>query len=132
MPIYEYLCNSCRKRFSKLWKTISASQEASCPHCGSGDLQRLISRVAVIRSEESRLDNLADPSNFGDLDESDPRSLARWMKKMGQETGEDLGEEFNEVVERLEAGESPDQIEGSMPDPGGEDAWGGGGSLDDV
>lgn len=116
MPIYEYLCNGCQKRFSRFWKTISASQGACCPSCGSGDLMRLLSRVAVIRSEESRLDALADPSNLGDLDENDPRSVARLLRKMGQETGEGLGEEFDEMVGRLEAGESPEEIEASMPD----------------
>jgi hypothetical protein len=80
----------------------------------------LVSKVRVIRSEESRLDDLADPSSFGDLDENDPRSVARWMRKMGDEVGEDLGPEFGEVVDRLEAGESPDDIEKSMPDLGGD------------
>jgi len=70
--------------------------------------------VAVIRSEESRLESMADPSKFGDLDENDPRSIGRWMKRMGQELGEDLGDEFNEMVDRLEAGESPEEIESSL------------------
>ena len=66
------------------------------------------------RSEESRLESLADPSGWGDIDESDPKSMARMMKKMGSEMGEDLGPEFNEVVDRLEAGEDPESIEGSL------------------
>jgi hypothetical protein len=68
----------------------------------------------VLRSEESRLESLADPSNLSGLDESDPRSMARWMRKMSQEMGEDMGPEFDEMVNRLEAGESPEEIEGSM------------------
>jgi hypothetical protein len=75
-----------------------------------------MSRVSVVRSEDSRLDDLADPSTFGDVDENDPRSLGRWMRKMSAEMGEDLGEEFGEVVDRLEAGESPESIEETMPD----------------
>jgi hypothetical protein len=75
--------------------------------------------VRAVRSEESRLEDMADPANFGDLDENDPRSIARFMRKMGDETGEDLGDEFDEVVDRLEAGESPEDIEGAMPDLGG-------------
>jgi len=74
--------------------------------------------VRVVRSEESRLDDLADPSNFGDLDENDPRSIARFMRKMSDEVGEDMGSEFEEVVDRLESGESPEDIEQSMPDLG--------------
>ena len=71
------------------------------------------------------MDNLADPSALGGLDENDPKSLARYMRKMANETGEDLGPEFNEVVGRLEAGEDPEAIEKSMPDLGG-DAGGAG------
>ena len=73
-----------------------------------------------MRSEESRLDDLADPSMFADLDENDPKSMARWMRRMGQEVGEDLGPEFGEVIDRLEAGESPEDIETAMPDLGGD------------
>ncbi len=80
----------------------------------------------MLRSEESRLDDLADPSALGGLDENDPKSLARFMRKMSDETGEDLGPEFQEVVGRLEAGEDPESIEKSMPDLTG-DASGAGG-----
>ncbi len=83
-----------------------------------------MSRVAVLRSEDSRMDDLADPSAFGDLDENDPRSIGRWMRRMSAETGEELGSEFEEVVGRLEAGENPESIEQSMPDFGGNDLGG--------
>jgi hypothetical protein len=36
------------------------------------------------------------------------------MRKMSEETGEDMGPEFDEMVGRLEAGESPDDVERSM------------------
>lgn len=120
MPIYEYRCGNCRRRVTIWWRTFSeaAAGQASCPRCGSDKLARLVSRVAVVRSEESRLEDLADPSTFGDLDENDPRSLGRWMRRMSQEMGEDLGDEFNEVIDRLEAGEDPESIEKSMPELG--------------
>lgn len=120
MPIYEYRCRDCRRKVSILWRTFSEAEtgEARCPRCGGEKLTRLVSRVRLVRSEESRLDDLADSSSFGDLDENDPRSLARFMRKMGDEMGEDLGPEFEEVVDRLEAGQSPEDIEDSMPDLG--------------
>lgn len=62
-----------------------------------------MSRFATIRSEEDRLDALADPSSLGDLNEDDPQSVARWMKKMGNEMGEDLGDDVDEALEE-EAG----------------------------
>jgi hypothetical protein len=102
------------------WKTFGAAETGRpvCPRCGGTELSRLMSRVAVLRSEESRLDDMADSAAFGDLDENDPRSMARWMRRMSAEMGEDLGEEMSEVVDRLEAGESPESIEESMPDLG--------------
>ena len=129
MPIYEYQCHQCQRRVSLLWRTMyaAATGQPVCPRCGSTHLSRLISKVALLRSEESRLDNLAYPSSMGDLDENDPKSLARWMRKMSGEMGEDLGDEFREVVNRLEAGEDPEEIEKTMPDlagPGGGDDFG--------
>jgi len=120
MPIYEYRCNDCHRRTSLFWRSFSDSEKTPprCVHCHSTNLARLISRVAVLRSEESRLDDLADPSSLAGLDEDDPKSMARLMRKMGSEMGEDLGPEFNEVVDRLEAGQSPEDIEKAIPDFG--------------
>lgn len=117
MPIYEYTCADCKRRVSLLWRSFADAQsrEAVCPRCGGTHLTRLISRVAVLRSEESRLDALADPSSMPDVDENDPKSLARFMRQMASETGEELGAEFDEVVGRLEAGEDPEDIEKAMP-----------------
>src|SRR5690606_401385 len=91
----------------------------TCTHCGSTALTRLISRVAIRRSPLARImsggDDI-DDSAFDDLDTDDPATLGRMLREMSAETGEDLGDEFEEVVERLERGESPEEIEASMPD----------------
>ena len=62
-------------------------------------MSRVLSRVRVIRSEESRMESLADPSKWGGLDEKDPKSMARWMKRMGKEMGEDMGEDVDQMVD---------------------------------
>ncbi len=121
MPIYEYRCHDCRRRVSVFWRSFSEIDVPRCPLCDGQNLTRLVSRVAVLRSEESRLENLADPSALAGLDENDPKSIARWMKKMSHEVGEDVGEEFNEVIDRLESGQSPEEVEAAMPDLGGGD-----------
>ena len=123
MPIYEYFCHDCERRVSIFWRTFAKAQEGTpaCPRCDGANLTRLISRVRLVRSEDSRLDDLADPSSMPDFDENDPKSLGRWMRKMSAEVGEDLGPEFDEVVGRLEAGESPEDIESSMPELMGEE-----------
>lgn len=99
MPIYEYLCQDCRRRVSILVRSISNPGKPACPRCGGERLERLMSRFARVRSEDARLDALADPSSFGGLDENDPKSVARWAKKMGGELGEDLGEDFDQMME---------------------------------
>ncbi len=125
MPIYEYRCNSCRRPFSLFVRSLSAEPDLRCPRCGASDARRLISRFAVVRSEDSRSDDLMDSAgDLGDVDEKDPRSVARWAKKMSSELGEDAGPEFNEMVDRLESGESPESIEQSMGDAMGDAASG--------
>ncbi len=126
MPIYEYRCQRCGAYNSVFLRSFSAALEPKCSSCGSDQLRRLISRFAVVRSEESRLDDLADPSNFGDLDENDPKSVAKWARRMGQEMGEDLGPEFHEMVDRMEAGEMPEELagEGAPGEPGSSDEGG--------
>jgi len=127
MPTYEYRCLDCRKRVAIYQSYADYGRvPVACPHCGGGRLERRIGRVRVARSEESRLDTLSDPSDWGDVDENDPRSVGRMMRRMGSEMGEDMPAEFDEVVDRLEAGESPEEIEKDIPDLGG-----GGGGMDD-
>ncbi|HEY3131848.1 MAG TPA: zinc ribbon domain-containing protein [Acidobacteriota bacterium] len=118
MPIYEYLCQACNRRFSRFFWRIADANQATCA-CGSKNLTKLISRVAMLRSEESRLDSLADPGKWGGLDENDPKSMARMMKKLGGEMGEDTGPEFDEAVDRLEAGEDPESVDNSLETGGG-------------
>jgi hypothetical protein len=71
-----------------------------------------------------------DESTLAGLDEEDPRALGRFMREMSQEMGEDLGEEFGEVVDRLEKGQSPEEIEESMPELA-DNGGGMGGDFDD-
>jgi putative FmdB family regulatory protein len=123
MPIYDYRCQQCHRRCSLLFQTYAAAEHAACPHCGSRDLTRLVTRFAVMKSEERRLEDLAD-SSFGDLDENDPRSVARWARRMGEEFGEDLGPEYKEMVDQLEAGELPDDLDGEGSEPDGGDELG--------
>ena len=120
MPIYEYLCSDCRRRVTIFWPSFSRVSDPRCSACGGKSLTRLISRVAIVKSEESRMEDLADLSSLGGLDESDPRSIARWMRRMEREMGEDLGDDFEEMVDRLEAGQPPEEIEESLMGSGPE------------
>ena len=129
MPTYDFVCSDCHQRFD-LFMTYAdyGSKPVVCPHCGSRNVRRHIGRIRVARSEESRLENLSDPGSLDGLEE-DPKALGHILKKMKSEVGgEDIGPEFDEVVGRLESGQSPEDIEQNMPELGAD----GGGGDDDL
>ena len=50
MPLYEYRCSACRGHFDRL-STLAERDSARCPKCGSGRVDRVLSRFAVGRSQ---------------------------------------------------------------------------------
>jgi putative FmdB family regulatory protein len=126
MPLYDFVCISCRKRFDiYLAYSDYGKKIVACPNCGSGSVKRRAPRVRMKKSEEARLESIADPTALAGL-EDDPKALGNMMRKMGSEMGEELPPEFDDVVDRLEAGQSPEEIESALPDLGADS-----GSLDD-
>ncbi len=145
MPIYEYRCLACKRRVSVFFRSFSAADSgaggAVCPQCGSSHLQRLVSKVSFIRRDnlgdspptDPVAGGLGDESEYGGgedgmdglddmmpgLDEEDPRSVARWARQMQQQTGEDLGPEFNTALTRIESGEDPDRVMDDLEPPAG-------------
>ena len=75
--------------------------QPECKFCKSADMERLFSRFSSPKSEEARMESLADPSSFSGLDENDPASVARWVKKMGSELGDDFsdGQDIEQMAE---------------------------------
>ena len=122
MPIYEYDCSDCRRVVSVLVLRPSVAEPPRCPRCGGAALTRGMSRFATIKSEEARLESLADSASLGDIDENDPASVARFMKKMGREMGDDLGDDFDEAMdEALDESAGGDAGADSVAPSGGAD-----------
>lgn len=109
MPIYEFRCEACGRRVSVFQRSIASPSDAACSHCGGTSLRRLVSRFAVVRGEEALMDDLDDDSLMAGVDEDDPKSVAAWARKMGSRFGEDMGPDFDEMLDRMEAGEMPDE-----------------------
>lgn len=113
MPLYEYLCLDCKKRSTVLVLSLANQAPVACSHCASARVERILSRFASPKSEEARLDALTDPSILAGLDESDPQSMTRFMKKMGKEMGEDLGDDLSAAMDSDETGSvEPDSTDG--------------------
>jgi len=115
MPIYEYICNPCNKRVSLFFRSYDEASRntAICPDCDNKDLRRLISVSSISGGQKSTSQQKISPNN--------PHLLAQKMRSSMRKSGKDYGNEFNEVVHRLEKGENPNSIEKSLRKRSGED-----------
>ncbi len=122
MPTYDFICNDCHQRF-EVFLTFSeyGKKPVTCVHCHSKNVRRRMTKVRIAKSEESRMESMSDEFSGMEGMEDDPKAMGRMMRKMGNEMGEDLPPEFNEVVDRLEKGQSPEEIEKDIPDLGNAD-----------
>ncbi len=118
MPLYEYLCLDCR-RVSEHLVFREEDFQPYCRRCGSRRMRKLVSRVRVRLSLDSRLERLADPALFGDLNEEDPRQVKRFMERMGAEFGDELGDEFDQVMSEAEE-DIERELSGGSQEDGGE------------
>ena len=116
MPIYEFRCDECGKISEFLLIKTGEAFIPQCKQCKSKRMSRVLSKVRVIRSEESRLESMADPSKWGDLDEKDPKSMMRWAKRVGEEMGEDTEGMDEAMEEEMAAAQKPEGEGGGMED----------------
>ena len=117
MPIYEYRCLSCRKRSSILLRSFSSAATPACQHCGGGNLVKLMSRFAVLRGEDAAVE-----SDLSGIDESDPRSVARMVRRMAAEEDEPIDAEMEQALDQMESGRIPEGLDNDLGGDGnGED-----------
>ena len=130
MPVYEFYCADCHTIFNFLSRRITTDACPACPKCGKPELERQVSLFALSRGrtdepvegmpdiEEGRLEKAmaALAGEMGNLDENDPRQMARVIRKLTEATGVDFGSGMEEAIRRLEAGEDPGTIEAEMGD----------------
>ena len=98
MPVYEFVCGECGRKFRKLVGVVAQNSPPACPRCQSTDLNRQISRFARVRSEDQAMDSLAeDMETLGDSD--DPKTMRRMMRDMTAAMGEDMDDDFEQMLE---------------------------------
>jgi putative FmdB family regulatory protein len=130
MPIYEFYCRACHTVFDFLSKRVDTTSRPKCPRCKRATLEREVSRFAAVgRAKEEggagdlpmdegkmerALESLAGEA--GGMDENDPRQAANLMRKLSRMTGMKLGGGMEEALNRMEAGEDPEQIESELGD----------------
>ena len=132
MPIYEFYCKKCHTVYRFLARSRSTDRSPNCPDCGGSKLEKKFSRFAILKGLSVMEEN-ADPfanvdeakleKAFAEMagqaeavDEEDPRAMGRMMRKLCESTGMNLGENMEEALRRMEAGEDPDRIDEEMGD----------------
>lgn len=156
MPIYEYYCPDNHTIYQFFAKTLAQGKKVPrCPDNPKFRMKKLVSAFAVTSggkkdeaaeskpapdagdsAEDARMEAAmgAMEKEFSNVDENDPRAMARMMRKMSELTGEKIDGEMEEVVRKLEEGTDPDKLEEQLGgpekpgegDPYGEDAGMGG------
>jgi putative FmdB family regulatory protein len=129
MPVYEFYCTDCHTIFNFLSRRVSTDKLPSCPRCGRPALERQVSVFAISKNLDEPPQGLPDfddakieqammalAGDFEKIDEDDPKAMANLMRKLSSMTGMELGEGAEEALNRLEAGEDPEQIESEMGD----------------
>jgi putative FmdB family regulatory protein len=120
MPVYDYRCNACGRKAALFYKTYkdydaaNANHAHTCPHCGSHDLTRLISRVAIQRPGRNYA-KMSSDEMLSVLEGADSREVGSMMHELGQD--EAISDPaFGEITERLMKGDDPERIEADLGD----------------
>jgi len=95
LPLYEYRCNTCNEKTSALVYSWSENQEPDCSHCGSADVQRLISKFSVRPSWGDSLNWVPNRETTGDIDENSSASVDNYMGRIKKEMGGQTTPEFD-------------------------------------
>jgi len=135
MPIHEFYCPDCYRIYNFLARRPNVTRRPSCPRCSRPKLERKISKFAISKGltassedpngmelpaglDEAKMERvLVEMAGEAEnINEDDPRQMARMMRKLYDGTGLPLGEGMEEAMRRMEAGEDPDAIEAEMGD----------------
>jgi putative FmdB family regulatory protein len=110
MPLYEYRCKNCRRKVSVLVMGFSGVGDVTCNFCGGKDLTRLFSTFATVRTDQDIYGDILDDSALVNrMMHNDPTAMVEWSRRMGGTDGE-KAPEYQEMVERLERGESYESV----------------------
>jgi putative FmdB family regulatory protein len=111
MPIYEYYCPTCDGRFSHLARRYDEAPPV-CPGCGSHDVEKMVSRVNLGRSDGERQADFDARSQ--EIDQGDSREIAKFLQESGSLADEQAPierEAFREIVARRAEGATDDDLQ---------------------
>lgn len=111
MPIYEYICNQCRKKTSVFTRSVSSPSSPVCQHCGAMELTRAISTFAHHKSEQTIREEAGEPKLFQGPDYyKDPRNIGRWVEKRMGDMGVEMPSQVRTMIDAAREGELPEPV----------------------
>ena len=142
MPIYEYRCQDCGKVSSILFRSFNQVSTLSCPSCGSANMARKVSRVVHLKGQRQRLQDMDVNRMLEGAGGPDKKRQAEWARRVSQELGDEIGAEYRDMAEKVEAGEEAfdlydpsthleHRMRGAAEEDGGAASNDGGGMGDD-
>lgn len=133
MPIYEYYCPDNHTVYQFYAKTLAQGRSVPrCPDNPSHRMEKLLSSFAVTNGARNEAppvpavpgEAVDDPRmeaalgamerEFANVDEKDPRAMARMMRRMAELSGEKIDGEMEQVVRKLEEGADPESLEEAL------------------
>jgi len=128
MPIYEFYCPDCHRIFNFFSKSVNTTKVPVCPTCKVRELEKMVSLFSPLSGAQEGPPEGDDNIDAGKLEkamalleheggkikEDDPRQAARFMQKLTETTGVRLNPKMEELLGRMEAGESPEALEAEM------------------
>mgnify|MGYP001049593592 CR=1 FL=1 len=100
MPIFEYECKDCGFISGHLVMKPSDRRKIACRSCGGKKIRKVMSRFAAHKTEGQRLDEFNPSDARSDAFYKDDRNIGLWAQKRASQLGLDLGESFQETLEK--------------------------------
>lgn len=131
MPIYEFYCPHCHTIFNFFSRSINTGKTPACPRCDRPDMSRQISRFAISKNtpeksgddgdmpmDETKMEKAMEmlAGQADKINEDDPRQAVGLMRRLADMTGMQYGDNMEEALKRIEAGEDPEKVEADMGD----------------
>lgn len=102
MPIFEFRCEGCGHKFATLVGMVASTSggdsDVKCPKCASPNVGKLVSRPAKFRSEDARIDEVADRLESTD-DYGSGTEMRGLMREMGKAMDDDVADDMEEMFE---------------------------------
>lgn len=109
MPIYEFICQNCRRKSSFLIRDTSSTIDVKCSFCGCAELSRTISSFTYHKSLKTVWEESGTPERPNEDYYKDPRNIGRWAEKKFEEMGQELPPQLKDEIQAAR--------EGIMPEP---------------